>query len=244
MIKNVLIFVAVIAGLSLLAVSFLMAKYTDQQEIMRAQTEMQTLKEERAALTSQVAGITAQQKLLETQVADLKTQVTAKEKLVADLEQKRKDQQLSVRKLSRPKEVEELFAKTFPEVAKSKWGVTKIHDEENDVELTCLTVPLFFAKTFVNDHENSLNFEKQRDKLVEVSTLKDQIIGLQEKNLSLEKEKSAAFEAGYNKAFGLYTDLNGKYVELLKHPTVEFKPPGLVSTLSGALIGLAIGTKL
>lgn len=245
MLKQLLGFVVLVAVASMVALSFLTARYIDKDEILRAQTEMRTLADERVQLQARVAALTAQQAELETKIQGLQTDVAAKEKHIAELEVARKEAQLSVRRLQRPAEIEAKFKETFPEVAGSKWGVSRIRDEENNVEIPYLMVPLVFSETFVIDHQNALSFRAQRDVYQQVAALQHEVIGLKDNVLALEKEKSAAFQQGYDKAFALYTDLNAKYVELLqKPPKVEFKPPNLLSSLGGALLGIAIGAKL
>lgn len=50
------------------------------------------------------------------------------------------------------------FENTFPEVAQSDWGVTEIVNE-NSFENKFLVIPLWFNKTFIIDHQNTLKVD-------------------------------------------------------------------------------------
>lgn len=245
MLKQALIFVGLVALVSMLALSFITAKYIDRVEIARVENEKRELQDDRQELLKKVSALTEAQQKLEVQVKGLNEQIGARETRIKELEKARAEAQLTVRKLDQPDQLKAKLKETFPEMAASQWGVTRLHDEQNNVDIDYLVVPLWFSETFVIDHQNSLSYQAQLDLSKEVSALKSNVITLTNQNLALEKEKSSAFEAGYNKAFTLYMDLNDKYTTLLKQPPkVEFKPPGLVSTLGGLAAGLILGAKL
>lgn len=50
------------------------------------------------------------------------------------------------------------FENTFPEVAQSDWDVTEIVNE-NSFENKFLVIPLWFNKTFIIDHQNTLKVD-------------------------------------------------------------------------------------
>lgn len=50
------------------------------------------------------------------------------------------------------------FENTFPEVTQSDWDVTEIVNE-NSFENKFLVIPLWFNKTFIIDHQNTLKVD-------------------------------------------------------------------------------------
>ena len=88
----------------------------------------------------------------------------------------------------------------------------------------------------------TLSYKLEIDEYKANEKLFGSIIELKDQVFKLEAEKSSAYKAGYDEAYGKYEKLNDDYVKLLKTPPkVEFKPPSMWSTLGGTLLGLALG---
>ena len=131
----------------------------------------------------------------------------------------------------------------FPEVARSsRWGITELYDDKEQVSLEYIVFPAYFAETFMIDHENAQNYKQQVGKLSTLDTLNVQVIQLKDSVLVLEQQKSAAFRAGYDSAYTKYESLNAEYIAHLKNPKVGLKFPGWLSLVGATAVGVAVGT--
>jgi hypothetical protein len=164
---------------------------------------------------------------------------------VDSLETKRKTVQLAVRELRTSSDLEKQFMDAFPEV-KMSMKITSIPVEDAPgLTVQYISVPLRFAETFLIDHQNSSYYKQQRDKLWQLDTLQQQTIALHRKITRLEEEKSAAYKQGYDSAYEKYTELNTKYIELLrKPPQVKFGLPQVGVLAIGAAASFAGGVSL
>ncbi len=243
MLKKALITVSLFGILLLLALSWLTARYIDQEEINRARLEMQQLRASRDSILTVVAFKDSLQKLLQEKI-DEKQQVVEDLRIQVELlEQRRKADQLTVRNIRKEEELQKRLEQTFPEMAGSDWGVTEVYNEEQDISLRYLLIPFWFSETFIIDHQNSLSYQAQRDKLLQVDSLQSMVITLKDSVFTLEKQKSEAFKAGYDEAYAKYDSLNRKYIALLqKPPQINFGLPQWSAVLAG--FGLGIGSGL
>lgn len=245
MLKKLLIGVTVFAIVLMLALTYLTARYVDQEEILRAKTEMATLKAARDSIYSLVARKDSLQKQLQEEVTDLQADAAALREQVSTLEQQRKQGQLEVRQLKKKEDLQEKLSKTYPEMGSKPWGVTEVYDRENDVSIEYFMIPLWFTETFIIEHQNSENYRQQRNKLLLVDSLQTSVIVLKDSVFHLEQEKSHAYKSGYDDAYAKYDTLNQKYVELLqKPPQVNFGLPGWGAIVGSAAVGVLIGTQL
>jgi hypothetical protein len=134
----------------------------------------------------------------------------------------------------------------FPEI-KTSMKITEVPVENYpEIKLTYFSVPFRFSETFLIDHQNSENYEKQRNKFKELDSMQLSIIGLQKKIVVLEEEKSAAYKQGYDSAYVKYLSINEKYLKLLNTPPkVEFGLPHIgaiaIGTAAGFVGGVALG---
>lgn len=107
------------------------------------------------------------------------------------------------------------FQSTFPELA--SWGVVEVYrEEEMNIAMNFLAVPLWFAETFIINHQNAKAYLQLRDKLHLADSLNQSIITLQDRIIILETSSRKAFEEGYNTAILKYDSLSDKYIKLLK----------------------------
>ena len=245
MIKNLLIAVTVFAVLLMLALSYLTARFVDQEEILRARTEASGLKAARDSIYALVARKDSLQEILQEEVINLQGEATLLRKQVAALEEERKQQQLQVRQMRKKEDLQKKLSKTYPEMGKEPWGVTEAYDSENDVSIEYFMIPLWFTETFIIEHQNSENYKKQRDKLLTLDSLQAAVITLKDSVYRLEIEKSLAYKAGYDTAYSKYTALNEKYIELLqKPPSVDLGFPSWGTIVGSAAVGVLVGTQL
>lgn len=246
MLKKLAIAAAVFVVVLLVVLSFITAKYIDKEEIFRVTNEREQLKNQRTELLALVAQKDSAQKVLEAKVTDLKTKVEQKQAEVDSLERNRQVAQLNVRKLETTNDLENQLMETYPQI-KESMRRTKVPVEGlPGISLEYWSVPFRFAETFLIEHQNSENYKNQRDKLKDVTSMQDKIIGMTEKITALEKEKSAAYKEGYDSAYVKYMDVNEKYLKLLNSPpTVEFGLPQIgaiaIGTAAGIVSGYAIG---
>lgn len=245
MLKKALIIVSIIAGLMALLLTYLLASNINKEEINRAKLEMQQLRSSRDSIKVVVALKDSLQTMLKEEVNQLKSETNRLRSEVDRLEERRAEEQLTVRKIRKKEALQQRFMETFPEMARSDWGVTEVYNEENEISLEYLLIPLWFSETFIIDHQNSLSYRKQRDKLLTVDSLHQEIGMLKDSLFVLEREKSEAFESGYNQAFAKYEDLNDKYIQVLqKPPKIEWGFPQWGVVAAGVGAGVLLGTQV
>lgn len=159
---------------------------------------------------------------------------------VQRLEEERQENQLSVRSLRKPEDLKLRLLENFPELGDSDWGVREVYNEENDIEIEYLLVPLWFSETFIIDHQNSLSFEQQKNTLVIVDSLNQSIIVLQDSIYVLENLNRQAYEKGFQVAYVKYDTLNQQYIEELKKGKINWgwQTAGIIA---GGVVGVIIG---
>lgn len=245
MLKKLLIAVSLFAIVLMLALSYVTARFIDHEEILRAKTEAEQLRASRDSLLFQVAERDSVEKVLQARVGNLLMEAETLRAHVAELEEIRKEMQLSVRRLRRKEDLQARLVETFPEMAAENWGVTKLRDEVEDVEIEYLLVPLWFSETFIINHKNAESYKAQRDSLKMLDTLQTEVIALQDTIFHLEQANRIAFQTGYNAAFAKYETLNGKYIDLLqKPPQIKMGLPRWTTLFVTAVGGVVVGTQI
>jgi hypothetical protein len=237
--KKGLIIVSVVAGLLAIALSFILGRGIDREEIHRAQLEMQQLRASRDSIETLVAIKDSMQNVLSARVEDLTSQTDRLRREVEILEEERAENQLTVRNIRKKEDLQNRLAETFPEMAESDWGVTEVYNEEFDVGVEYLLVPLWFSETFIIDHQNSESYKQQVDRFSEIDSLHQQVSVLKDSLFTLEREKTEAYQRGYQEAFAKYEDINAKYIDLLEQPpSIDLGVPKW--TVIGASIGAGV----
>jgi len=242
MLKKLLIAAVAVAVLLMVGLSFITAKYIDKEEILRVTNEREQLRQQKVKLEAKVAKIDSIKQKLEEEVVDLENEADSMRAHVEYLEEDRKVAQLGVRELRTDKELENQLMEAFPEIKESmKITEVPVPDIPN-FTLRYFSVPFRFAETFLIEHQNSKNYEMQRDKLKELDAMQQQIIDFEKKIVVLEEEKSAAYKKGFDSAYVKYDDINKKYLALLNNPpTVEFGLPQIGAVAIGFAGGVALG---
>ena len=243
MIKRTLIIVSIIAAVLALGFSYVLARFRDQQAIVRAQVAMEQLRDQHDSLTTLVKMLDAATDSLQDSAKVLIGQVDSLRKEVDDLESGRRTAQLNVRLLRRSQDLNKKFLETFPEIGGSAWGVTEVFSDDGGVPLGIqyLVVPLWFSETFIIDHQNANNYKAQVGRLRQMDSLHVTTLALKDTIIQLEQEKTAAFRVGYDSAYKKYEELNKEHIALLKNPRVSLKVPGLAALLGTAAAGVAVG---
>jgi TolA-binding protein len=237
--KKGLIIVSVVAGLLAIALSFILGRGIDREEIHRAQLEMQQLRASRDSIETLVAIKDSMQNVLSARVEDLTSQTDRLRREVEILEEERAENQLTVRNIRKKEDLQNRLAETFPEMAESDWGVTEVYNEEFDVGVEYLLVPIWFSETFIIDHQNSESYKQQVDRFTEIDSLHQQVSVLKDSLFTLEREKTEAYQRGYQEAFAKYEDINAKYIDLLEQPpSIDLGVPKW--TVIGASIGAGV----
>jgi chromosome segregation ATPase len=240
--KKFLIAVCVFAVLLLVSLSYITARFVDHEEILRAKTETAHLRASRDSLRVEVANRDAQEHILQTQVSRLQSEANELRDLVDELEHERAEKQLTVRRLRRKTDLMNRLRETFPEMAASDWGVTEVYNEDEDVSLDYLLIPLWFSETFIIDHQNSESYRAQRDTLCAIDSLTTQASVLKDSIFYLERENRLAFQNGYENAFAKYEACNEKYINLLqKPPKITLGLPKLGWVAASAAGGIVAG---
>jgi hypothetical protein len=247
--KKLLIGVAVFAVVLLVALSYILGKTDNSAEIMRNRLELQQMRASRDSIKAVVAFKDSLQMMLRRQVGSLQSETEALRAQVDLIEEQRQRGQLAVRNLRKPEDLQRKLRETFPELAGSDWGVTDVFNEENQISLQYLLIPLWFSETFIIQDQNSAAYKEQVNKLRMVGVLQDSIGSLKDSVLVLETQKSSAWKGGYDVAFAKYETINAKYDSLLKRPPqfkvgIPNKWTFIIGSAVGALGGVAVGSQL
>ncbi len=244
MLKQFAIFSAVLAVLTMVALAFLSARYIDKEEILRVQTEMKALQQQKSDLETQVDELDQKQAELNQTIRSKNSEITANKNAIAQLEQQRADKQLTVRRLNTEDELENSFAQAYPQVVDAKnFGIVQMSiNEELNLKLPYYVIPAWFTETFIIEHNTMLTYKVEIERYKANEELYGSVLELKDKVLELETQKTDAYQKGYEEAYEKYELLNQEYIELLKQPpTVEIKPPSFWTALGGTLLGVALG---
>jgi len=241
--KKLLIILGVVAVLLLVGFTYVSARFVNRGRIAQLQMEQAQLTRQRDSIYAFARTRDSLQLILTDSVQRLSIQTSALRDTVRQLEGSRQAAVLSIRRLNRTDDLQARVAAVFPEVARSsRWGITELYDEKEQVSLEYIVFPAYFAETFLIDHENALNYKQQVGKLSTLDTLNVQVIQLKDSVLVLEQQKSAAFRAGYDSAYTKYESLNAEYIAHLKNPKVGIKFPGWLALVGATAVGVAVGT--
>lgn len=216
--------------------------WQNKEKIHRAELEMEKMRYMKDSLETEVRFRDTLQVKLKLEANAYKNEAYALRSQVVMLEEKRKEEQLSVRRLSKKEDLQIKLRQTFPEMAEADWGVTEVLNEQYGVSLEYLLVPLWFSETFIIDHQNAASWKAQKDKLLMVDSLNIQIIALKDSIYTLEQLNRQAYEKGYMIAFFKYDSLNREYINELKKSKIDWgwQSAGIIG---GGVIGFLIGKK-
>lgn len=123
-----------------------------------------------------------------------------------------KESKLTVSKLRKNGDLQKKFQEAFPELAAAYWGVIEVYNEEVDIILEYFVVPLWFSETFIIDHQNTLSYMQQRDKILEIDSLSMIRTALIDSVMILERLYANAYNEGYSTGNQLYNELLEEYI--------------------------------
>jgi hypothetical protein len=237
MVNKSFIGVALLAVVLMIILSYFFG--SNEKEILRAELRLERLMASQDSLKMVIALKDTLQKILRQQISMKDEQANVLRGQVSFLEERREEEQLTVRGLRKRNDLQMKFAATFPEVADSDWGVREIRNEEADLEIEYLLVPLWFSETFIIDHQNSQNYKAQRDTLVSLDALNQEISVLKDSIFVIQEEKTVAIDKARKEAVDEYKDLNKDYINELKKP--KFSMPHWTAIVGGIGVGYLIG---
>ena len=237
--KTIITLISIVVVL-LIIFAYFGGLWQNKEKIHRAQLEMERLRNMRDSLYTVVAYRDSMQYMMKTQAQIYRGETEILRHEVQRLEEERQENQLSVRSLRKPEDLKLRLLENFPELGDSDWGVREVYNEENDIEIEYLLVPLWFSETFIIDHQNSLSFEQQKNTLVIVDSLNQSIIVLQDSIYVLENLNRQAYEKGFQVAYVKYDTLNQQYIEELKKGKINWgwQTAGIIA---GGVVGVIIG---
>jgi len=222
----------------IIALLLLVQTWSGRREaVARARAAASHLRLQRDSLLAEVeirkrteAALTSEREALESQAAELR-------KSVAGLEQSRAEAQLTVREIRMTGALEERLRAAFPELGDAAWGLTTLPFEDGDtLGLEYLLVPAWFAETFIIDRANAASWRAQKDRLLEVDSLRLVVASLRDSVTRLEAANAAAYATGHDAAYASYQDLSRRYVAELKKPRIRL--PSLVGLVG---VGFVVG---
>lgn len=162
---------------------------------------------------------------------------------VAALDRRRAEAQLTVRQIRTMGALQARLRSAFPELGDSAWGVTTFRlDGRDTIGIEYLTVPAWFAETFVIEHANAESWRAQKAELLAVDSLRLAITALQDSITRLVAANADAYQTGYQAAYADYQDLSRRYVAELKKPRIRLG--SALGLLGAAGVGALIGRTL
>ena len=234
--KTVLLVLALCVALLLLAVS-----YGGRREaIAQARTAASHLRLQRDSLRAAVEARNQQRSALVLEREALDAQVAQLRDSVAQLEESRAQEQLSVREIRTTGALQSRLRSTFPELGKTGWGLTTLPFQDGDtLGLEYLLVPAWFAETFIIDRANAASWLAQKDRLLEVDSLRSVVASLQDSVTRLAAANAAAYATGYDAAYASHQVLTRRYIAELNKP--RFKLPSIVGFVGAVGVGIVVG---
>jgi hypothetical protein len=226
----------------LLAVCFLLTRSLNEGEIARVEAEVFWLERERDSIQAFVAANVAVQETLQLTRENTEAEAAVLRDDVDRLERNRQASALTVRSIRKTSDLQARLDSTFPEMARSNWGLSTIPFERGDtVGIEYFVIPAWFTETFLIDHQNAESWRAQKDKLFAVDSLRIQVIALQDSIGTLHALNRLALQTGYDHASTQYHDLSNRYVAELRKPRFSLgSTVGLCLGAAGA--GVIVGT--
>jgi hypothetical protein len=232
-----------ISGLAivlLVALVWFWARSIDEDRIRELETEMVNLRASRDSITTVVAYKDSLQAIIRDRTDELQAEAQDLRDEVDRLEDQRREKELEVRRLNTFAAEEGKFLETFPALRNTARLMTVRRDE---FDLQFIGIPLAATETFVIDHQDALSYRAQRDTLLQLDALNQEVVALKDSVFILEQEKTQAYAAGYADAFGKYEALNAEYIATLQNPCVDVFPNQSTAIIAGG-IGLVAGVAL
>ena len=229
--------------LGIIIVASLAYRYYDAykdaaEKIATAESQEAQMRADNEKLQQKISDLDAKQKVLEQQITVKEKEIDEHLATIDEIGKKLKEVNFKTIAQTSEQAIADDFKKTYHELKDmSNVKVIKVPEAPNAPwKESVLQIPIDYVKL-------TITAKNTKDACLKQSALKDQVIGLnnsirdlQDQNLSLEKEKSAAYQQGYDKAFAMYLDANEKYIELLKvPPKIDFAPSWL--EIAGGLAG-------
>ena len=237
--KNFLTVVIIIALVIALVFAYFGGLWQNKEKIHQIELEKERLHSYSDSLYTVVSYRDSIEKMLKDQIVSNKKEAEDLREKVNTMEQERQKSQLDVRRLDSENDLLDKFEKTFPEMTHSDWGVIEITNK-NGFENKFLAVPLRFNETFIIDHQNALAYLAQRDTLLQLDSLNQLVIILQDSVITLETQNRNAFQEGFNVALVRYDELSDEYINELKKGKVGLEW-SLVGAAATGVLGVFIG---
>jgi len=95
------------------------------------------------------------------------------------------------------------------------------------------------ARTFIIDRANATSWRAQKDRLLEVDSLRSVVASLQDSVTRLVSANAAAYATGYGAAYASYQDLSRRYIAELNKPRIRL--PSIVGFVGAVGVGIVVG---
>jgi hypothetical protein len=221
--------------------SYILAKYTDQAEVLRAQQEMGRLQDQRDSILKLAAGKDSLVALLQSEVRTREETIRSLKEQRQDMEQARAHAESAIWHLFHDDSIMVIFKKEWPQYAHSQWGFTEVADRTTGLHVKYFVAPWSFTNEILNNCNDARSYREQSQMLLKTVGLQDTVIHLEKRIAGLESEKAMAFRNGYDSAYTLYTGLNEKYVKLLENPRIDMGFAGWLPVAGGVALGVIGG---
>ena len=223
----------------LLVVCYLLTRFQNHAEIARVEAEVYRLEREKDSIQAFVAANVAVQETLQLTRENSEAEVAGLRDYVDLLERQRQESALTVRQIRKTSDLQDRLDSTFPEMARSNWGLTTIPFEPGDtVGIEYFVIPAWFTETFIIDHQNAEFWREQKDKLLAVDSLRVQVAALQDSVATLHAQNALALQTGFDNASSSCRALSNSYIAELRKPRFS------IGSTVGVCLGVAGATAL
>ncbi len=211
-----------------------------RQAVAQARAAASHLRLQRDSLTAEVEARNRERSALIRERQAHEAEVAHLRQSVAQLEQSRAEAQLTVREIRTTGALQSRLRSTFPELGDNGWGLTTLPFQDGDtLGLEYLLVPAWFAETFIIDRANAASWLAQKDRLLELDSLRSVVASLQDSVTRLAAANAAAYATGYGTAYTSYQDLSRRYIAELNKPHIRL--PSIVGFVATAGVGFVVG---
>ena len=104
-------------------------------------------------------------------------------------------------------------------------------------KITSLVMPIDYAKSVINAKDGLVACQAQSKLKDKNDGLNTEIKNLKDEKFVLEEQKSRAYAEGYEKAFTMYKEINGQFIELLRSPPKADLSINWLGILGGIVTG-------
>ncbi len=238
---SVVIFVLVV-GIALLGWQYASFWKDAQEKIEQAQNERNELILNRAALESEVASLTNQQETLNREIEDRESRIAAFDEQIEQLNSELEIANFNALVQVSEQSIAEDFMAAYDLTSNNVKivGVREVTPSGREVLNQFLQMPIDISKDMTVAKQTQVACAQEVELQENIRGLQGEIIDLTNETLRLEQEKTRAYNEGYEEAYGMYMEINDRYLDTLRNPPAPQLLPNWLQIAGGLVGGLAI----